>query len=272
MALTAAAGCIAACHAPAGPEALSAVPTVLRAGHAFNVVPPDGELLCDLRADRVGAFEAVVAAVPGEVYGATLEAGLLRRLPEMDTGEATGGLLKRAGERLERPIVGVERSGSSDANHLAGAIPWTVDGLGPQGGTSHVPEEWVLAESLRARRWPLRSSPPCSTTRAGQTRADRCGPAKRKIPLPRRSSSAVRAAPLYGAGQGFESSLRLRGRPAADTSAGRRSGRRHLCRSHLPTAVFRVRLRRSSAAAPRPYDAGVGRDQRRGCRTAAVGS
>lgn len=151
MALAAAAERVAACHDPEGAEGLNVVPTVLRAGEAFNVVAADGELMCDLRADRVGAFEAVVAAVPEAVDGATLEAGLLRRLPEMDTREATGGLLERAGERLERPIVGVERSGTSDANHLAGALPCTVDGLGPQGGTSHVPEEWVLADSLRSR-------------------------------------------------------------------------------------------------------------------------
>ena len=37
-----------------GPSHLTAVPTVLRSGDAFNVVPGSGELFCDLRADDAG--------------------------------------------------------------------------------------------------------------------------------------------------------------------------------------------------------------------------
>ena len=36
---------------PERPDHLTAVPTVLHAGDAFNVVPGDGELICDMRAD-----------------------------------------------------------------------------------------------------------------------------------------------------------------------------------------------------------------------------
>ena len=52
LALAGAAQSIAACHDPAGPQRRSAVPTVVRSGDAFNVVPAAGELLCDIRADR----------------------------------------------------------------------------------------------------------------------------------------------------------------------------------------------------------------------------
>ena len=49
---------------PAGPDRLTAVPTILRSGEAFNVVPPHGELVCDLRADGLAAFQPVLDAVP----------------------------------------------------------------------------------------------------------------------------------------------------------------------------------------------------------------
>ena len=45
---------------PAGPDRVTAVPTVIKSGEAFNVVPADGELICDLRGDRLEALEAVL--------------------------------------------------------------------------------------------------------------------------------------------------------------------------------------------------------------------
>ena len=151
LALAAAAERIAAFHDPQGEERLSAVPTILRSGEAFNVVPAQGELFCDLRADRLEAIEPVAAAVPGEVGGASLEAELVRRWPGMDARAQTRALLAAASERLGRPIVGVERGGASDASHLAPHVGLTVDGLGPRGGGAHAPEEYVLASSLPAR-------------------------------------------------------------------------------------------------------------------------
>jgi glutamate carboxypeptidase len=151
LALTAAAQRVAAFHDPEGPERLTAVPTVLHSGEAFNVVPADGELFCDLRADRLAAIEPVLAALPDSVGGATIEAELVRRWPAMDTSAATGALLARAGELLGRPVVGLERGGASDASHLATAVPLTVDGLGPRGGGAHTPEEFILRKSLRSR-------------------------------------------------------------------------------------------------------------------------
>ncbi len=138
-------------HDPGGAERLSVVPTVVRSGDAFNVVPADGELLFDMRADRSDSFDAVCAAVPGELDGVGLEAKMLRIWPGMDSREATRGLLERAGSRLGRPIIGCPRGGASDASHFASSIPLTVDGLGPRGGGAHTPEEFVHAPSLRQR-------------------------------------------------------------------------------------------------------------------------
>jgi glutamate carboxypeptidase len=151
LALASAAQAIAASNDPHGPERLTAVPTVLRAGDAFNVVPGAGELVCDLRADRLEAFAGVLAAVPGELGGARLEAHLVREWPGMDARTETVALLEAAGAALGRPIIGAGRGGASDASHFAATIPLTVDGLGPRGGGAHAPHEYVLASSLGVR-------------------------------------------------------------------------------------------------------------------------
>jgi glutamate carboxypeptidase len=142
---------VAQLHAPRGSERLSVVPTVVRSGRALNVVPADGELIFDVRADRAEAFERVMAAVPDDVDGVAVRAELERVWPGMDSRAATATLLERASARLGRAVIGVSRGGASDASHFAPAIPLTVDGLGPRGGGAHTPEEFVLARSLGER-------------------------------------------------------------------------------------------------------------------------
>jgi glutamate carboxypeptidase len=151
LALSAAAEAVAAQHDPGGPDRLTAVPTVIRSGDAFNVVPDSGELLCDVRADSLDAIDAVASAVPSEVGGARLEAELLRRWPPMDSREATAGLLARAADAAGRRIVAGGRGGASDASHFAHAIALTVDGLGPRGGAAHNPDEHVFVDSVGPR-------------------------------------------------------------------------------------------------------------------------
>ncbi len=151
LALAAAAQAIAAHHDPAGPSRLTAVPTVLRSGDAFNVVPGSGELFCDLRADELDAIEAVLDHIPDEVGGAYLEPELIRRWPGMHSEVATAPLLERASERLGRRVAAAARGGASDASHFAATIPITIDGLGPRGGKAHNPEEFVLEASLQPR-------------------------------------------------------------------------------------------------------------------------
>jgi glutamate carboxypeptidase len=151
LALGDAARAVAARSDPDGPQRLTAVPTVVRSGEAFNVVPDAGELTCDLRADTLAAFEAVLDAVPAELDGVTLDAELVRRWPGMDTREVAQPLLDRAATLLGRPIAGSERGGASDASHVAAHVPLTVDGLGPLGGRAHNPDEFVLADSLHSR-------------------------------------------------------------------------------------------------------------------------
>jgi glutamate carboxypeptidase len=151
LALAEAARIAASLHDPRGPDALSVVPSRLNSGGAINVVPADGELMIDMRARSSAAFARVIDALPRISHGAKIESELVRSWPGMDSREATAELLERAGARLGRPIVGAARGGASDASHLAGVIPLTIDGLGPRGGHAHSPEEFVFAPSLGER-------------------------------------------------------------------------------------------------------------------------
>ena len=151
LALARTAASVAERHDPHGPDQLSVVPTVMRSGDAFNVVPAAGELIFDLRAHSLTAFDAVLAGVAPDLDGVTLEAGMERKWPGMDSTALTGELLARASGRLGRTIAGVPRGGASDASHFAETIPLTVDGLGPRGGGAHTPGEFVLEPTMRER-------------------------------------------------------------------------------------------------------------------------
>ncbi|MHB8690148.1 MAG: M20/M25/M40 family metallo-hydrolase [Solirubrobacteraceae bacterium] len=151
LALASAAVELATLSDPTGSDQLTVVPTVIRSGDAFNVVPADGELVCDIRAVSTDVFERVLREVPAEFQGVELRAWLERSWPAMDSRSATSGLLEDAARRLSRPIRPAARGGASDASHFAGSIPLTIDGLGPRGGGAHTPGEYVLAASLQER-------------------------------------------------------------------------------------------------------------------------
>ena len=142
---------VAGRHDPSGPQHLTAVPTVVRSGDAFNVVPGTGELFCDCRADELDAIESVLESIPGDVGGVLLHAELIRRWPGMHSEAAVAPVLARASAALGRPVRGVSRGGASDASHFAARIPITIDGLGPRGGRAHNPGEYVYADSLTPR-------------------------------------------------------------------------------------------------------------------------
>ena len=105
LALATVAQLVAARSDPTGPDRLTAVPTILSSGDAFNVVPPTGELFCDLRADRLEAFAPVLDAIPDEHDDVRLEPTMVRAWPGMDSRAATAGVLAAASESLGRPIV-----------------------------------------------------------------------------------------------------------------------------------------------------------------------
>jgi glutamate carboxypeptidase len=139
-------------HDPGGRDRLTVVPTILRSGEAFNVVPGEGELFLDVRAAGLDAVASVLEAVPDEIDGVALSAEMIRRWPAMYMVDSARAPLDRAADLLGRPIVGVERGGASDASHLAAGAPLlAIDGLGPLGGGSHAPDEHIIAASLGSR-------------------------------------------------------------------------------------------------------------------------
>ncbi len=142
---------LSALHDPAGTEALSVVPTILRAGEAINAVPSSGELLVDMRADQVESFPPVISSVPQELDGVGLHTERLRLWPGMDSRERSAEPLARAAALLGRPIVGTARGGASDASNIAPHVPLAIDGLGPLGGFAHSPDEHLQLSSLVPR-------------------------------------------------------------------------------------------------------------------------
>jgi glutamate carboxypeptidase len=152
LALGEAAARVAAANDPHGDGHLTAVPTVIRSGGAFNVVPAAGELVCDVRADSLEATAPAIEAIPAEVDGVSLEAEWVRQWPGMDTRALVEErLLDRAADLSGTALVASQRGGASDASHMAEFVALTVDGLGPHGGLAHHPDEYVDAASVRQR-------------------------------------------------------------------------------------------------------------------------
>ncbi len=136
---------------PDGPAQLTVVPTVIRCGEAFNVVPADGELVLDVRSSDAASFRRVLEAVPVVREDVSLSAVLERVWPAMDSGDTAAPVLARAAALLGAPVAGAARGGASDASHLAQVIPLTIDGLGPCGAGAHTPQEHLELESVPRR-------------------------------------------------------------------------------------------------------------------------
>ncbi|UJA21401.1 M20/M25/M40 family metallo-hydrolase [Thermoleophilia bacterium SCSIO 60948] len=151
LGLAAVAQLVTAQQDPAGAERLSAVPTILRSGDAFNVVPDGGELFCDLRADSQASFDRVLGEIPRDVDGVEIDPALIRVWPGMDTREVAAPVVEAASRLTGRPLLARARGGASDASHMAQTIDLVIDGLGPLGGRAHAPEEYVEADSIRPR-------------------------------------------------------------------------------------------------------------------------
>lgn len=142
---------LAALHDPHGEHELSVVPSMLQSGEGVNIVPGRGSLTLDVRARALSAFAAVLAAVPSHLDEVQIDGRIGRSWPGMDAAEAAGPALTAAGRLLGRPIVPAARGGASDASHLAGVVPLTIDGLGPLGAGSHAAHEHALASSFLPR-------------------------------------------------------------------------------------------------------------------------
>ncbi|MCZ7571147.1 MAG: M20 family metallopeptidase [Ardenticatenaceae bacterium] len=132
---------------------------VARAGKAANMVPDDAWASIDCRAvdsDSLAALDAGVRAATAHrhISGTTtaLRGGPDRPpWPVTPAGEQLFALACRIANGLGFDVGAQQSGGTSDANFLFGAGLTCLDGLGPIGGASHTPDEWLLAPSIVPR-------------------------------------------------------------------------------------------------------------------------
>ena len=135
-------------HAPDGPDHLTAVPTVLHAGDAFNVVPgPRRARRATCARTPTRRSSAVLDAIPADVGGVALQPELTRLWPGMDAERGDRAAARASGRGARPPGRGrAARRRERREPPRAPSIPLTVDGLGPRGGKAHNPGR------VRARR------------------------------------------------------------------------------------------------------------------------
>ena len=243
----------------AGPERLTAVPTVLARATRSTSFPPTASWSATCARTDSMPSNPVLEAIPPSVDGVELEAELVRRWPGMDTREQVARAAARPGRVAARPAparVG-ERGGASDASHLAQHVPLTADGLGPRGGKAHHPDEFVLARIAaptrrgRARRGRGGAQPRLTTpdltrprdiiARPDRQRRKRTGHPRSRL-LPRRALDSA-AGPLRARG-------RAQLRPAGADDRGRSPGQLHRHPGEHP-------LRGAAVPAPRAHREGL---------------
>ena len=151
LALAAAAQAVAGCHDPAGEDHLTAVPTVMHVGDAFNVVPGAGELVERHARRQLRRVRPRHRRHPrgGRRRHAAPGDGPPVARHGLAHGDRAAARARVGGARPGRRAM--HRGGASDASHFAAAIPVTVDGLGPRGGAAHNPDEYILEDSLGTR-------------------------------------------------------------------------------------------------------------------------
>ena len=104
---------------PAGPDRLTAVPTILSSGEAFNVVPPQGGWSATCAPTTWPPSSRCSRRCPTRSTGCRSSRRWCAPGPGWTRASATADLLADAAERLGRPMVASERGGASDASHIA---------------------------------------------------------------------------------------------------------------------------------------------------------
>lgn len=132
---------------------------VIQGGIARNVVAPAAEGLIDVRVPsmaemrRLEAAFAAIEATPAVEGTQTRIAGALNR-PPMERSRGVEQMLALAAplaQALGFKLTHTATGGGSDGNFTAALGVPTLDGLGPQGGGAHSPEEYLVVSSVVPR-------------------------------------------------------------------------------------------------------------------------
>src|SRR5947199_8205411 len=132
---------------------------VIEDGIALNVVSPEAEALIDVRVANLEEMRRLEAAFAGIQATPIVEGtetritGALNRPPmERSAGvEAMLELARPLARALGFELGDVATGGGSDGNFTAAIGVPTLDGLGPQGGAAHSPEEYLIVSSVLPR-------------------------------------------------------------------------------------------------------------------------
>ncbi len=136
------------------PNGTSVSVTVVRGGHATNVIPDYAEAYADVRFLTHAEAERVQRAV-SELHpvlpGARLEIIAGDRRPPLERDErmrAAFAQVQRIGAGLGLSIIEEGSGGGSDGNFTASVGTPTLDGMGPTGDGLHAAHENVLISSV----------------------------------------------------------------------------------------------------------------------------
>lgn len=132
---------------------------VIKGGIARNVVSPSASGMIDVRvpnAEEMRRLEQAfreIEASPTLEGTATRITGALNRppMPKTPAVEAMLDLARPLAEALGFQLLDIATGGGSDGNFTAGIGVPTLDGLGPQGGSAHSPDEYLVVGSVVPR-------------------------------------------------------------------------------------------------------------------------
>jgi glutamate carboxypeptidase len=131
----------------------------IRGGTRPNVVPERCELVVDLRAATVDAFDAAAAeverlAASPRLDGVRIELRRTAGHPPMEKTATSAALVETAvsiAAELGFELRDAATGGASDANTTAALGIPSLDGLGPVGGDDHSVDEWLDVGSIVPR-------------------------------------------------------------------------------------------------------------------------
>lgn len=131
----------------------------IEGGGRVNVVPDHASARLEVRAFERSLLESMLERVEHAIQGAVIDGTVAKTdvsiehwpMPRSEGGTHLFETARRLGETLGERLNGAQTGGASDGNTAADAGCPVLDGLGPVGGNTHSPSEYVLADSIAPR-------------------------------------------------------------------------------------------------------------------------